>query len=267
MGIQRLLLALALALAAPAVAFEHSHAAWDTLLKKHVVWLPGGHASQVSYAGFLQDRAALKAYLDSLSAVGNEEFDAWSRDQRLAFLINAYNAYTVELILTRYPDLESIQDLGSLIRSPWKKKFFTLLGEPRHLDEIEHGLIRAKGVYDDPRIHMAVNCASIGCPALRPEAFVAQRLDAQLDDQVRRFMSDRTRNRYNAERKLLEVSKIFDWYAGDFEKGYRGIDSPQTFFASYAGQLADRAQDQQAIRAKAIKIRYLEYDWALNDRR
>jgi hypothetical protein len=266
-GIRRLLLALALTMTAPAFAFDHSHAAWDALLKEHVAWLPGGHASQVSYSGFQQDRVALKAYLGSLSAVGKKEFDGWSRNQKLAFLINAYNAFTVELILTRYPDLESIRDLGSLIRSPWKTKFFTLLGEPRHLDEIEHGMIRAKGVYDDPRIHMAVNCAAIGCPALRPEAYVSERLDSQLDDQVLRFMSDRTRNRYDPQRKALQVSKIFDWYEGDFEQGHRGIDSPESFFAGYAVQLADRPEDQQAIREKSVKIRYLEYDWALNDRR
>ena len=82
-----------------------------------------------SYTGFQQDRGALKAYLDALSAVSRQEFDGWSKPQRLAFLINAYNAFTVELILTRYPDLKSIRDLGSLIRSPWKKQFFTLLGE------------------------------------------------------------------------------------------------------------------------------------------
>jgi len=265
--VKRFVLALSLLVSVPALAFDHSHAAWDVLLKEHVAWLPGGHASQVSYAGFQQDRAALKAYLDSLSAVSRKELAGWGRNQRLAFLINAYNAFTVELILTRYPDLKSIQDLGSLIRPPWKKKFFTLLHEPRHLDEIEHDMIRAKGAYDDPRIHMAVNCASIGCPALRPEAFVAERLDSQLDDQVLRFLSDRTRNRYNPERRVLEVSKIFDWYEGDFEQGYRGIDSPETFFARYAVQLAERPEDQQPIRAKSVKIRYLEYDWALNDRR
>lgn len=266
-AIPGLAMVLGLVFAAPAIAFDQSHAAWDTLLKKHVTWGPGGHATTVSYTGFKQDRSALTGYLDGLSAVTRQELDGWSKPQRLAFLINAYNAFTVELILTRWPDLKSIRDLGSLIRSPWKKQFFTLLGEPRSLDDVEHGMIRAKGAYDDPRIHMAVNCASIGCPALRPEAYVGERLDAQLDDQVLRFLSDRTRNRYSPERNALEVSKIFDWYGSDFEQGYRGIDSPAAFFATYAAQLADRPADQQAIRAKTVKIRYLEYDWALNSRR
>ena len=147
----------------------------------------GGNASQFQYKGLLLDRPALKAYLDGLSAVPRPEFEAWSRPRRLAFLINAYNAYTVELILTRYPDLKSIKDLGSLVQNPWKKKFFQLLGQPTSLDGIEQDMLRQRGVYDDPRIHFAVNCASIGCPMLREEAYVPERLDAQLAEQEKRL--------------------------------------------------------------------------------
>jgi hypothetical protein len=264
---KRLFLLLAMLLCLPAFAFDPSHAEWHALLEKHVAWQPGGHESKVSYAGFKQDRAALQGYLAKLSAVPEPTFRSWSRNDQLAFLINAYNAFTVELILTRYPDLKSIWDLGSLISPPWKKRFFSLLGKERHLDNVEHDMIRAPGAYDDPRIHMAVNCASIGCPALRPEAFVGARLDAQLDDQVLRFLSDRTRNRYNPERKALEVSKIFDWYGKDFSRGYRGVSSLEGFLAGYAARLADAPEDQRLIRASKARIRFLDYDWALNDRR
>jgi hypothetical protein len=260
-----LLIALSLLLAAPALGFEHQHADWDALLKRHVSWKAGGHESWVRYAGLKQDRAALQAYLGKLSAVPPSEFRGWGKSQQLAFLINAYNAFTVELILTRYPDLKSIRDVGSVISSPWKKKFFTLLGGERHLDNVEHDMIRAEGAYEDPRIHMAVNCASIGCPALRPEAYTGERLDAQLDDQVVRFVSDRTRNRYNSERNALEVSKIFDWYGKDFSKGHRGIDSVEGFLARYADQLADRPDERRLIRDRKVKVRFLDYDWALND--
>jgi len=264
----RFALAMALCLALPAsAAFDQSHAAWDALLKKHVTWQPGGHESKAAYAGFKQDRAALNAYLAALSGVGDAEFRGWSKPQQLAFLINAYNAYTVDLILTRYPDLKSIRDLGSLLSSPWKKRFIMLLGQPRSLDDIEHGMIRARGAYDDPRIHMAVNCASIGCPALRPEAYVAERLDAQLDDQVTRFMSDRTRNRFDPQTRRLQVSRIFDWYGDDFRQGHGGIDSLEGFFAGRAALLADRPEDQQAVRERKVKISFLDYDWALNDQR
>jgi len=244
-------------------AFDHSHGAWDALVKQNVVWVSEGTASRVNYGGFQKDRAALKAYLNSLSAVPQSEFDGWSRDQRLAFLINAYNAFTVELLLTEYPKHRSIKDYGSLFQSPWKKKFFTLLGRERHLDDIEHGLIRAPGAYDEPRIHMAVVCASIGCPALRDEAFTASRLDAQLEDGVIRFLSDRSRNRYNAATGLLEVSSIFDWYGEDFSGGnYRSLDG---FFARYADRLSGAPADRERIRAGGVRLRFLDYDWNLND--
>jgi hypothetical protein len=217
--------------------------------------------------GFKADRAALKAYLDSLSAVTPAAFGGWAKAERQAFLINAYNAFTVELILTRYPDLKSIKDLGSLLSSPWKPKWIALLGDKVSLDDIEHAMLRKRGDYDDPRVHFAVNCASIGCPALREEAFVGARLDAQMDEQTLRFMSDRTRNRYNAQRGRLELSKIFDWYGEDFRLGHRGIGSLPAFAARYADQLADAPADRERIRAGGVDIVFTDYDWALNDAR
>lgn len=246
-------------------AFDHSHAAWDRLLAEHVIWVRDGVASRADYAGFQGDREALQAYLGELSAVTPEQFQGWSRDRRLAFLINAYNAFTVELILTEYPGIDSIKDLGGWFSSPWKQRFFSLLGEQRHLDWIEHERIRAPGVYNEPRIHFAVNCASIGCPALRPEAFTAPRLDAQLQDGTERFLADRRRNRYLPEDDTLEVSSIFDWYAEDFQQGWQGIDSVREFLAGYAEQLADAPEHRSRIRAQETGLDHLDYDWALND--
>ena len=260
----RLLVVALVAWSGSGFAFDHEHAAWTALLKAHVVWLPGGHESRVSYDGFQRDRPALKRYLDTLSAVKQSEFDGWSKPQRLAFLINAYNAFTVELILSRWPDLQSIRDFGTLFNNPWKKRFFELLGASRSLDDVEHGMIRAKGAYDDPRIHVAANCASIGCPALRDEAYVAQRLDAQLDDQMRRFLSDRTRNRYDKQSSRLEVSKIFDWYGKDFAQGYRGWTSVKQFLAQYADLLSDDPPGRERVRGQQVTLSFLDYDWALN---
>jgi hypothetical protein len=259
-----LLLALLPATAAHA-AIDDEHKAWTELLKKHVVVKDGGKASQVRYAGFAQDRAQLKAYLDSLSAVTEQEFKGWSKDQQLAFLINAYNAFTVEKILTRYPNLKSIRDFGTFVGNPWKDKFFKLLGREMHLDNIEHDTIRAPGSYEDPRIHFAVNCASIGCPMLREEAFVAPRLDAQLEEQTVRFLSDRSRNRYSAQAQALEVSSIFDWYGKDFGRGWKGYSAPPQFFAKYAAQLTDKADEQAAIREQKVAVKFLDYNWGLND--
>ncbi len=229
--------------------------------------LEGGKASAVRYDGFARDRAQLKAYLDSLSAVTRQEFDGWSKPQQLAFLINAYNAYTVEKILTRWPKLKSIRDFGSFIGNPWKDEFFTLLGRPMTLDGIEHDTIRAPGAYDDPRIHFAVNCASVGCPMLREEAYVAARLDAQLEEQTARFLSDRSRNRYDPASATLQVSKIFDWYGKDFSRGWKGYDSVPQFLARHADRLADAPGERERIRAQQVPVAFLDYDWALNEAR
>ena len=263
-----LLLALALAALSAAVraqGFDHAHANWNMLLAKHVRVSANGNASAVDYAALKAERAALQAYLATLSAVGEADYARWSKPQRLAFLINAYNAFTIELVLTRYPDLASIKDLGSVFSSPWKRKFFRLLGQERTLDDIEHGMIRAPGAFDDPRIHVAVVCASIGCPMLRPEAYVAERLDAQLDDGMRRFLSDSTRNRFDAATNRLLASKIFDWYGKDFEKGHHGYDSLKGVFARHAAQLAATPEAQARLRSGDYSIGFLDYDWKLND--
>lgn len=250
-----------------AQAFDHTHAAWDRLLKRHVVLAPARNTSAVRYAEFKKDRAPLQAYLDSLSAVSEREFAAWSRNQRLAFLINAYNAFTIALILPEYPDLASIKDLGSVFRSPWQRKFFNLLGGERSLDDVEHGLIRAPGVFNEPRIHVAVVCASVGCPMLRNEAWTADGLNQQLDDALARFLSDRARNRFDATSGTLYVSRIFDWYGKDFERGANGPGGLGGLFARYAGQLADTATERERIRRGDYRLAFLDYDWRLNDAR
>jgi len=247
------------------LAFDQNHAAWDALLKRHVVVAQNGSSSHVDYAGFHADYSAFQVYLDGLSSVTETEYRGWTREQRLVFLINAYNAFTIKLVLTRYPDLKSIKDLGSLLKSPWKKEFFMLLGAERSLDNVEHGLIRAPGAFDEPRIHFAVNCASISCPMLREKAYVAEGLDSQLEDRVRRFLGDRSRNRYDPASGALEVSRIFDWYKVDFEKGNRGISSVPQFLARYADFLADGAVARAAVRQGQAQVRYLDYDWTLND--
>ena len=167
--------------------------------------------------------------------------------------------------------LRAIRDFGGLIGNPWKDKFFNLLGNDSYLDEIEHEMLRKPGAFDDPRVHFAVNCASIGCPMLREEAYVAERLDAQLEDQTQRFLGDRSRNRFNSARAALDVSKIFDWYKSDWERGLKGIGkdaapitSREQFFARYAMLLSDKPEEQKLIADGKAPIRYLDYDWNLN---
>jgi hypothetical protein len=276
-SLRSLLVAATLALApiAALAQFDHTHAAWDALLKKHVKVVDGGKASQVRYADFAKDRAALKAYLAAVSKVTPAEFAAWPKAERMAFLVNAYNAFTVELILTKYPDLKSIRDLGNIVfNSPWKQKFFTLFGEPYWLDRIEHETLRKPGLYDEPRVHYAVNCASIGCPALREEAFVAARLEAQLEEQAKRFLSDRSRNRFNPATGKLEVSEIFKWFKEDWSSGYRGfggagapVTSREQYFGRYADLLADKPEHRKLVAEGKAPIDHTTYDWSLNDAR
>jgi hypothetical protein len=240
---------------------DQQYSGWDALTKKHVHWLADQSQSRTDYAGLKADHAQLAQVLAELSAVTQAEFDSWPQDQQKAFLINAYNAFTVELILTQYPDLKSIKELGSFFQSPWKKKFFTLLGSEHHLDWIENDMLRPR--YQDPRIHVGINCASIGCPGLRNEAYTGAKLDAQLDDSMLRFLADKTRNRYRDGK--LEVSAIFKWFAEDFEKGHKGFKQVNDVFARYAAQLSTDASVQAAIRSKSVPLTYLSYDWALND--
>jgi hypothetical protein len=242
--------------------FDRDHAAWTRLLTAHVHWNVAGTASTVDYAGFAHDRAALDAYRTALGAVGEGEFAAWPAPDRLAFLINAYNANTIALVLGRYPDLTSIKDLGGFFTSPWKQRFVELRGAVRTLDEIEHGMIRGDVGAGEPRVHFALNCASIGCPALRPEAYRGAALAGQLADQARRFLADHTRNRFDAASDRLAVSKIFDWYGSDFE---RAAGSVARFLAPYASDLADDERVRERIAAAAVPIAFLDYDWRLND--
>ena len=240
------------------------HDSWNALLNKHVVAINHNHSAEVDYAAIKREHAQLKTYLDSLSAVTQNEFDAWEKAKQLAFLINAYNAWTVELILTKYPNLKSIKDLGSFFSSPWSKEFVPLLGKTRSLDDIEHGLIRGSGKYNDPRIHFAVNCASIGCPALREEAFTATELESQLQQQTVRFLSDTTRNM--AQENTLNISSIFKWYGDDFEQGFNGANTLQQFFLQYSDALKLVPAQQKALRNNDMKVKFLDYSWDLNAR-
>jgi hypothetical protein len=246
---------------AGAQAFDHTYAPWGALLKKHVRWLPDNKQSRVAYAGMAADRDPLKSVLNGFSALTPSDFADFSRGQQMAFLINAYNAFTVELVLTEYPKLKSIKDLGSVISSPWKKSFYRLLGEQRNLDWIEHEQLRPR--YNDPRVHTAIVCASIGCPALKPEPYTAERLDEQLEDGMRRFLGDRTRNRAGAGK--LEVSSIFKWFREDFEKGHQGFRKLEDVFARYAAQLSDEPAVQEQLKARKLTPEFLDYDWSLND--
>jgi hypothetical protein len=253
---------LSAAYSATSIAQEALHQPWQALLSQHVTPINNGHSSKVDYAGIKKDQVKLSAYLTTLGAIDKQTFAQWPAPQQLAFLINAYNAWTVELILTVYPDLESIKDLGNFFSSPWSKQFIPLLGETRSLDNIEHELIRGDNKYGDPRIHFAVNCASIGCPALREEAYSADKLEQQLAEQTLRFLSDKSRNRFTEH--SMALSAIFKWYGDDFTLGFRDSNSLATFILLYHKALNLTPAQQAGLKSGDMATKFLNYDWALN---
>lgn len=253
---------LLMAMTTPALADDFDHSQFDGLLRKYVSSHDDGRSTRIDYAAIKNSKASLSEYLDRTTEVTQKAFDAWSKSEQLAFLINVYNARTIELVLEGYPDIASIKDLGSVLSSPWSKEFVQLFGSKHSLDDIEHGLIRGSGRYGDPRIHFAVNCASIGCPALRAEAYSGDRLEGQLEDQTQKFLSDCSRNRLKGD--TIEASSIFRWYREDFEAGFRGAESLGAFLSLFPEPLGLKDDDRRRLEEAEMKIVFIRYDWRLN---
>jgi len=217
------------------------HGTYAGLLKNYV------SSGWVDYKGFQTNEAVLDQYLDRLAEV---DASTLSSPDRFAFYINAYNAWTIKLILSGYPGIKSIKDLGNLYKSPWKKKFVRIDGTITTLDYIEHDVLRPQ--FKDPRVHFAINCAALSCPPLLSEPYHGGRLDRQLDEAARAFINNPKRN-YIKKSKLY-VSKIFKWFKDDFNDDIIG------FFNKYAeGDLK-----KELTAEKKIKLKYLAYDWSLN---
>ena len=238
------MLALCLMLAT-AAAPAPAHAEWTALLKTYV------HSGEVDYRGLKEHAAVLNGYLRTLVAV--KDAKALPPGERMAFWINAYNAYTVRLILDHYP-VDSIRSIGLLPGAAFRQGFIPLTGKELSLNGIEDRLRAMK----DPRIHFALVCASKSCPELRPEAYTGARIEAQLDDAARRFLADKRKNRFDAPDRTLRVSSIFKWYRGDFEGAGGSLES---WLVRYAPAAAG-----PALRGGGAKIEFLDYDWSLNGR-
>ena len=209
-----------------------SHVAWSTLLAKHV-----SGTGEVDYTGFRNDMDELNAYLSTLSQEVPD--NRWSRPEALAYWINAYNAFTIKLVLDNWP-VNSIREIDQ----PWDTKFITLDGQNYSLNQIEHEIIREN--FAEPRIHFALVCAAVSCPPLASTAYTADNLDKMLDRRTRSFINDETFN--VTQEEVVRVSPLFDWYAEDFE------DVP-----AYLNRYLTTD-----IPAKK-ELHFLEYDWSLND--
>ena len=235
-------------------SFDHSHMIWTKTLKEYQ-----NSVGLVNYKKLKKDTEKSKShsfllYLKSLEDVKYDNYKKFSDKEKMAFLINAYNAFTFKLIVDKYP-VKSIRDIGSLFTKPWDVEFFSLLGgKIKSLDPIEHKWLRPE--FKDFRIHAAVNCASISCPPLRSEAFTADKLDAQLEEQMKVWIADKSRNEFNHGKKIWKVSKIFDWYESDFEDWGKGVKNT-------VNKYLPKPLNKKAL--KEIDLDHLKYDWNLNE--
>lgn len=230
------------------------HRAFDGVLRTYA------KSAGVDYAALKANRAELDQYVAQLGAVSKKTFDSWTRNDQIAFLINAYNAIVLQQVLDDYPIQRSTHP-SALVRpanSVWQiDGFFGVLthrlwGRDLTLDQIEHEWLRAK--LKEPRIHFALVCAARSCPPLRTEAYRGNKLDAQLDEQARQFLNNRERNRFGEQK--AELSEIFKWFAEDFggEKGLR----------AYLGKYLN-AELRARMQSTGYVIGYIDYDWTLND--
>ncbi|MEX2670597.1 MAG: DUF547 domain-containing protein [Phycisphaeraceae bacterium] len=230
----------------------------------------------VDYAGLKTKPYQLKAYLDQLAQLDRTTFDAWPEDEQIALLINAYNAFTLKAIIDHYPIQGSL--LSSLryprnsirqIPGVWTSLTFDLMGEAYTLDAIEKGWLSVD--YDEPRFHMAVNCASIGCPPLLNEPYRGGVLEEQLDAQTERFFADGRYFQINRTLGVIKLSPIFHWYAADFRSyAPTRADDLGTRRAEDLGviEFVSRYVDgatAASLRTKPYVIGYLGYDWSLNE--
>jgi hypothetical protein len=234
---------------ATCLPIDHDHAAWTAILQR---WARNGG---MAYAALKREgKPQLSAYLDTLSAACADDYRTWTRAQRLAFWINAYNAFTVKLILDHYP-ITSIRRIGWLPGAAFREDFVPmpgLKGGTVSLDDIEHRTLRSD--FREPRIHVALVCAARSCPPLRPEAYRGADLDRQLDDQARLFLADPKKNRFDPATNTLYLSSIFSWFRADFE----------AVAGTLAAWVARYVRDPRAG-APGVRIEFLDYDWSLNE--
>ena len=216
------------------------HEGWNMLLETHV-----DTSGMVDYVGFKKSSTQLNSYLKEIESTYLSTYNKWNKNHKLAFWINIYNAYTVKLVLDNYP-IKSIKDVTRDGKDAWNIPFIKLGNKTYTLNQIENDIIRKQ--FNEPRIHFAVNCASIGCPPLRNEAFIAEKLDQQLKEQTKKFINDPSYNKLSSN--SIKISKIFDWYKEDFTKDGSVIDFLNTYSSIQINPNAS--------------ISYIEYDWGLN---
>lgn len=241
-----------LAVLSTSSAFAFDFSSWDGLLKKYVApkTINGVKLHAVDYKKLGKDQAYKKLIKDlEKTSLSNLK----TREEKLTFWINVYNIMAAKMVLDHYP-VDSIKDAGSLFTAVWKKEVGVVAGEKRTLNEIEHEILRKMG---EPRIHVAIVCASVSCPDLRIEAYTIEKLDEQLADQMKLFLVNAEKGlRVDAKKGRIYMSSIFKWFEEDFEpKG--GV---RKFLAPYAAETG-----MAALKNSKLNVYYLDYDWGLNE--
>ncbi|BBH54562.1 DUF547 domain-containing protein [Fluviispira sanaruensis] len=210
----------------------------------------------VDYKNLKENSVDLNNFIKNMSTIKNSDYQKLTYNEKLAFLINAYNALTLKLIIDNYP-LKSIRDIGGVLSNPWKKRFFTLLEKYHYLDEIEHNIIRKD--FHEPRIHFALVCASKGCPSLAKNVFLPENLQNQLQIAATNFLENKKKNYYKSEEHKLYLSSIFKWYGDDFKEKYKSFNN------FVIENISKDNNIKIQIKRSKLKIEFLEYDWNLND--
>lgn len=235
--------------------FDKTHAAFDQLLKQNV------NNGMVNYAALVEAHdgsvSVLQPYLESLAAVKQDDFETWEISDQLAFMVNLYNAATLQLIVDNYP-VDSIKEIGWWGHNAWKKKVISLFGRRISLDYLEHDIIRAQ--FQEPGIHFALVCAAKGCPELRSEAYVGAKLVEQFDDQSRIFLADSNKNRFDDKNGTVYLSNIFRWYGEDFAKD--NVELLAVLMKYWPEEVQAQLRQHNF---KALDVNYTHYDWSLNE--
>ena len=269
---------IAVLLAAPACADSKAEPTYDVHVIDAILRRYVNDSGLVDYRDLQQDRASLDAFVAALGPLAPETYRSWSDTDRMAFLINAYNAITLQRIIDHYPIkrggvVSGFRFPESSIRQidgVWDRLTTPVLGKAMTLDHIEHEILRKE--FREPRLHAALVCAAMGCPPLRPEAYTGDRLNEQLDDQSRRFLGVPHRFQIDRERKTVLLSPILKWYGGDFTGAYNsegtipGQGSEVAAVLDYASRYVTQ-EDAAYIRAGGYRVDFLEYDWSLNEQR
>jgi len=216
----------------------------------------------VDYESLQRDRQSLDAYNASLELTSPSTFESWSKEEQIAVLINAYNSLTLQSIIDQSPIKDSIKD----IRGVWRFNKHGLFRDEQTLNNIEHDILRVN--YNEPRIHAALVCAAISCPYLRQEPFTGENLDAQLDDQVKIFLSREEAFKIDRENNVVMLSAIFDWFGQDWvpsfgtEDGFAGNKNQKAVLNFISGYVSE--EDKAYLEAGGYDIKYTDYNWALN---